>query len=333
MLGSANTDKGEVTLISNIPIDENGGITPGIPLILTPRKINSTARNNTLLIFDFNQAITDGFMCRSFASKHYNDYGSGKENAVAEEKIKEFLQDPGIKNEAKLKSVLQSALSSGVEAAIVSLTYPKVVEYVVKNHLGLTEEQAQSIKVFEGVTNSQTLQIEDPAKIAEKMTKLQDSQIGKHLCVLYLLKAYKKDKGMLPQKVMLVDGNQMNINPADDFRRNVKELLEKDMESLLEDIDQGIAKVDIKEEEIENITFKGINVSSEPTTETDKTVDDGYLGKVKRWIEGRSDIPLTPPPSYKSEDDSEESLLPNSESDTDSYAPLESKKQTESGQE
>ncbi|MGL9762454.1 MAG: hypothetical protein ACR5LB_10065 [Wolbachia sp.] len=59
------------------------------------------------------------------------------------------------------------------------------------------------------------------------MTKSQDPQIEKHLRVLYLLKAHKKDKGMLLQKVMLVDGNMRNTNPVDDFHRNIKELLKK----------------------------------------------------------------------------------------------------------
>ncbi|WP_250294631.1 hypothetical protein [Wolbachia endosymbiont of Oedothorax gibbosus] len=332
------------------------------------------AGNNTLLIFDFNQTITNGFMCRFFASNGYSDYNSGEENAVTKEKIKEFLQKEGsgIKNEAKLKSVLQFALSSVVKVNIVTSSYPKVVEYVVKNHLGLTEGETQSIKVFEGTTKRQDLQIEDSldsAEVDEKMTKCQDPQIGKHLCVLSLLKAYKKDKGMLPQKVMLVDGNQRGINPADDFYKSIKEgLLEKDMKGLLENIDQEIAEVDIREEEINNIAFKGVNVSSEPTIGTDGAGDDGYLDKVGKWIKepiqnlenpvddgpenhskktskessdsgigGQNSeekdpskkvglsgsTPLTPPPSYKSEDGSEKSL---SEFDTNSNATLESKK-------
>nr|CAD7412253.1 unnamed protein product [Timema poppensis] len=213
----------------------------------------------------------------------YDDYDSGKEKAVIKEKIEEFLQKEGsgIKNKEKLRSVLDSALSSGVEVAIVSSAkYIKAVEYVVKNHLGLTEEQAQGIKVVGGTTKRQ-----DPlnsAEVAKRMNEPQDPQIGKHLCVLSLLKAYKKDKGMLPQKVMLVDGNQRGINPADDFYKSIKEgLLEKDMKGLLENIDQEIAEVDVREEEINNIAFKGINVSSEPTTGTDGAADDGYLGKEK----------------------------------------------------
>ncbi|MGL9725804.1 MAG: hypothetical protein ACR5KV_03865 [Wolbachia sp.] len=71
------------------------------------------------------------------------------------------------------------------------------------------------------------------------MTRPQDPQIGKHLCVLYLLKAYK-NKDMLPQKVMLVNSNMQNTNPANNFHKNIKELLEKDKdtESFLENIDQ-----------------------------------------------------------------------------------------------
>ncbi|MGL9757958.1 MAG: hypothetical protein ACR5LA_03715 [Wolbachia sp.] len=246
---------------------------------LPPEKVekiisNIPASNSALLIFDFNQTIVNSPICNQFASKNYSDYGSGKENAVTDEKIKEFLQNSGIKNKEKLKSVLQSALSSGVEVAVVSPTYPKAVEYVAKNHLGLVEDQAQSIKIFEGVTKRQTSRIADSAKTTEP----QDPQIGKHLCVLYLLKAYKKDKGILPQKVMLVDGNMRNTNPVDDFCRNIKELLEKDMNSLLENIDQEIAEVDISEAELENITFKGINVSGEQTT--DKAEDGDYLDEV-----------------------------------------------------
>lgn len=279
-------------------------------------------KNGSILIFDFDQTIVKNPMCNLFASKNYNDYGSGQNNAVTREKIEELLQNSGIKNKEKLRSVLQSALSSGTEVAIVSPAHPKSVEYIVKNHLGLTEEQAQSIKVFEGATKCQTPRIEDPAT-AEKMIKPQDPQIGKHLCVLYLLKAHKKDKGMLPQKVMLVDGNMRNTNPVDDFRGNIEKLLEKDkdMKDILKNIDSEIAEVCISEEELKTITFKGINISSEPTTETDRAADDGYLDEVEKWIEepiqNLQDIknesgletPLTPPPSYTSEDGSEKSFL------------------------
>ncbi|MFP3016382.1 MAG: hypothetical protein ACEY3H_02200 [Wolbachia sp.] len=349
MLGSVNTDKGKVTLTSHTPIGEDGEITPGISPTPAPRNnppspkeagnlvskfmLGTAKENNTLLIFDFDQTITNRSMHNSFAPKNYSDYNSGEKDAVTEEKIKEFLQNPGIKNKEKLRSVLGSALSRGVEVAIVSSAkYIKAVEYVVKNHLGLTEEQVQGIKVVGGATKRQ-----DPlnsAEVAKRMNEPQDPQIGKHLCVLYLLKAYKNKHGELPKKVMLVDGNQRGINPADDFRENVKELLErdKDMKNILKNIDQEIAKVSVSEEELENITFKGINVSSEPITETNKAADDGYLGKVEKWIkepthQNPQDIEslgsLTLPPPYTSEDGSEKSL---SEFDTNSNAPLEGKK-------
>ncbi|MEY2393447.1 hypothetical protein [Wolbachia endosymbiont of Tettigetta isshikii] len=292
-------------------------------------------KKNALLIFDFDQTIVKSSMCNLFEYQNYNDYDSGQDNAVTKEKIEEFLKNSGIKNKKKLKHVLQSALSRGAEVAIVSLAYPKSVEYIVKNYLDLTEEQAQSIKVFEETTKRQTSQIEDPAKMAEKMNKSQDPQIGKHLCVLYLLKAHKKDKGMLPQKVMLVDGNMRNTNPVDDFHRNIKELLKKNMNSLLENIDQEIAEVDISKKELENITFKEINISSELTTETNRAADDGYLDEVEKWIEEPiqnlqdiknklcSETPSTSPPSYKSEDGSDRSL---SESDVGGNATSNSKK-------
>lgn len=286
MHGVGNKDN--ITPISHKAGSENGTPTPtprtSIPKQdgknpLPPEKVekiisNIPASNSALLIFDFNQIFVETPICNQFASKNYSDYGSGKENALTDEKIKEFLQNSGIKNKEKLKSVLESALSSGVEVAIVSPTYPKAVEYVVKNHLDLTEEQAQSIKVFEGATNRKI------------------SQIGKHLCVLYLLKTHKKNKGMLPQKVMLVDGNMWNTNPVDDFHRNVNELLEKDMSSLLENIDQEIAEVDISEEEINNIAFKGINVSNELTKGTDEAADYGYLDEVEKWIDYAAMLPI-----------------------------------------
>lgn len=298
-------DEHQAKSISCTPESENGRIKQAPPKPAR-RKISSTAGNNGLLILDFNQTIVDGFMCNSFASKGYSDYNSGKENPVTEEKIEEFLQDSEIKNKEKLKSVLESALSNGVEIAIVSHKYPKAVEYIVKNHLDL-EEQAQAIKVFEGIikdqtsqeeqyqrleeqcqrlkaleiTKDQTSQTGNSAAITDRAIKLKDSQSGKHLCVLSLLKAYKKDKGMLPQKVMLVDGNQRGINPADDFYKSIEEgLLEKDMKGLLENIDQKIAKVDISKGELENITFKGINVFSE--------AKDYYLNEAEKWITSKN---------------------------------------------
>uniref|UniRef100_A0AAU7YM98 Uncharacterized protein n=1 Tax=Wolbachia endosymbiont of Oeneis ivallda TaxID=3171168 RepID=A0AAU7YM98_9RICK len=306
MHGVGNKDN--ITPISHKAGSENGTPTP-TPRTSTPKQgdkkisplsfekteeaiSNVPTRSNALLIFDFNQTIVESSICNQFASKNYSDYGSGKENALTDEKIKEFLEKSGIKNKEKLKSVLQSALSSGVEVAVVSTTYPKAVEYVVKNHLGLAEDQAQSIKIFEGVTKRQTSRIADPAKTTEP----QDPQIGKHLCVLYLLKAYKKDKGMLPQKAMLVDGNMRNTNPVDDFCRNIKELLEKDMNSLLENIDQEIAEVDISEAGLKNITFKGINVSGEQTT--DKAADGDYLNEVGVWMtDDSTDVIMSTTPS------------------------------------
>lgn len=326
-----------VTLLSHTAVNENGAATSPTPTprtstpkqdgknTLPPEKVekiisNIPASNSALLIFDFNQTIVESPICNQFASKNYSDYGSGKENAVTDEKIKEFLQNSGIKNKEKLKSVLQSALSSGVEVAVVSTTYPKAVEYVVKNHLGLAEDQAQSIKIFEGVTKRQTSRIADPAKTTEP----QDPQIGKHLCVLYLLKAYKKDKGMLPQKAMLVDGNMRNTNPVDDFCRNIKELLEKDMNSLLENIDQEIAEVDISEAELENITFKGINVSGEQTT--GKAADGDYLDEVGVWMRDDStDVIMSTTPSLER---SSSSGSADSKPEKPAYAVIDKSKKT-----
>lgn len=325
------------TTLSYTAVNENGAATSPIP---TPRtsapkqdgknpllpekveKIISTipASNSALLIFDFNQTIVESPICNQFASKNYSDYGSGKENAVTDEKIKEFLQNSGIKNKEKLKSVLQSALSSGVEVAVVSTTYPKAIEYIVKNHLDLTEEQTQIIKVFKGITKHKTSRIGDQKTI----DKPQDPQIGKHLCVLYLLKAYKKDKDMLPQKVMLVDGNIRNTNPADDFCRNIQELLEKDMNSLLENIDQKIAEVDVSEKELKNITLKGINVSGEQTT--DKAAGGDYLDEVGIWMtDDSTDVTMSTTPSLGRSSSSESA---DSKLEKPAYASTDKNKKT-----
>lgn len=322
-----------VTPLSYTAVSENGAATSPIPTprtstpkqngknTLPPEKVekiisNIPASNSALLIFDFNQTIVESPICNQFAFKNYSDYGSGKANAVTDKEIKEFLQNSGIKNKEKLKSVLKSALSRGVEVAIVSPTYPKAVEYVVKNHLDLTEEQAQSIKVFEGAIKLKTSQIGD--------RKPQDPQIGKHLCVLYLLKTHKKNKGMLPQKVMLVDGNIRNTNPVDDFCRNIKELLAKDMNSLLENIDQEIAEVDISEAELENITFKGINVSGEQTT--DKAADGDYLDEVGVWMtDDSTDVIMSTTPSLER---SSSSGSADSKPEKPAYAVIDKSKKT-----
>ncbi|WP_341814190.1 MULTISPECIES: hypothetical protein [unclassified Wolbachia] len=98
--------------------------------------------NNTLLIFDFDNTITNGHMHNIFSGKHSgfkkSDFNSGAEYAVNDTDIGNFLKNTGgVKNKETLKSVLQSALSNGVKVNIASYTgYSDAVRRVVENHLG-----------------------------------------------------------------------------------------------------------------------------------------------------------------------------------------------------
>lgn len=236
------------------------------------KKVVGNSNLEQLLIFDFDQTITNGHMHGSFSRSKKRDLNSGEKNAVTEQDIKDFLQreNSGIKNKKKLECVLENALNQGMEVAIASFTsYPKAVEYVVKNHLGLTKEQAQSIKVVGGMDSS---------------FEQKGSKIRKNLHVLYLLKAYKKIRGTLPQEVMLVDDDNLNVVCVNDFHKNVEELLAQDMNSILKNIDPEIAKVDVSKEELKSIKFQGILVSRGPITEVNGAVDNDYLGEVEKWI-------------------------------------------------
>ncbi|MGL9759551.1 MAG: hypothetical protein ACR5LA_12850 [Wolbachia sp.] len=90
--------------------------------------------NNALLIFDFDNTITNGHMHGVFSGKHSgikkSDYNSAAEDAVTDDDIRKFLEGTGrIKNEEKLKSVLKFALSGGIEVNIASFTgYPNAVK-------------------------------------------------------------------------------------------------------------------------------------------------------------------------------------------------------------
>ncbi|WP_265034001.1 hypothetical protein [Wolbachia endosymbiont (group A) of Sicus ferrugineus] len=57
MLGSANTDKGKVTLTSHTPIDENGGITPEIPPTPAPRNTEQKTDETPLPVPPKNRAL------------------------------------------------------------------------------------------------------------------------------------------------------------------------------------------------------------------------------------------------------------------------------------
>ncbi|MDG7057325.1 MAG: hypothetical protein LKM43_04225 [Wolbachia endosymbiont of Penenirmus auritus] len=106
--------------------------------------------NNALLIFDFDNTITNGHMHNAFSRLIKSDLDSGAEYAVTDNDIEGFMKEKGgIKNEETLKPLLQSALSSGLEVNIASYTgYPNAVKGVVENHLGLSKEQVNSVSVF-----------------------------------------------------------------------------------------------------------------------------------------------------------------------------------------
>ncbi|MDX5462512.1 MAG: hypothetical protein O7157_03065 [Wolbachia endosymbiont of Tetragnatha montana] len=108
--------------------------------------------NNTLLIFDFDNTITNEHMHNAFSRSSKSDFVSTQNNVVTDTDIKDFLKNTGgIKNEEKLKFVLQFAISKGIEVNIASYTgYPTAVKKVVEDYLGLSKEQADSISVFGG---------------------------------------------------------------------------------------------------------------------------------------------------------------------------------------
>ncbi|MGL9703127.1 hypothetical protein [Wolbachia endosymbiont of Cimex lectularius] len=97
--------------------------------------------NNALLIFDFDNTLTNGHMHNAFSRLGKSDLDSTQNNAVTDADIRKFLKNTdGIRNEETLKSVLQSALSNGVEVNIASYTgYPNAVKEVAEDYLGLSK--------------------------------------------------------------------------------------------------------------------------------------------------------------------------------------------------
>ncbi|MDR2548578.1 MAG: hypothetical protein LBC34_03765 [Rickettsiales bacterium] len=164
--------------------------------------------NNALLIFDFDNTITNGHMHNVFYGKHSgfkkSDFNSGSEYAVTDADIGNFLKNTGgIKSEETLKSVLQSALSNGVEVNIASyIGYPNAVKRVVGNHLDLSKKQVGGISVFGGFPESY-----DP-----KLPEGKRDQVGKNLHTCKAIVEYKNNhNGQLPKTVMLVDDSIGNI--------------------------------------------------------------------------------------------------------------------------
>lgn len=168
--------------------------------------------NNTLLIFDFDNTITNGHMHSVFRNGEKSDFNSTQNNAMTDHNIKNFLKDTGgIKNEERLKSTLQSALSSGMEVNIASYTgYSDAVRRVVENHLGLSKEQAGGISVFGGFPGDYDNEL-------PKGLKEQKNQVGKNLHICKAIVEYKDKHGELPKTVMLVDDDVENIQKINEF--------------------------------------------------------------------------------------------------------------------
>lgn len=218
--------------------------------------------NNSLLIFDFDNTITNGHMHNAFSRLEKSDFNSGAEYAVTDNDIEGFMKEKGgIKNEETLKSVLQSALSSGMEVNIASYTkYPNAVKRVVENHLDLSKKQAGGISVFGGFPADYDTQL------PRSNVKEQQNQVGKNLHICRVIVEYKnKHNGQLPKTVMLVDDSTDNIKKIDEFVESMGK-----REGWLKENGLSI-------EDIQKIKFEGVQVPKES-----KNVD--YLGEVQEFI-------------------------------------------------
>ncbi|MDX5507345.1 MAG: hypothetical protein O7149_01815 [Wolbachia endosymbiont of Hylaeus sinuatus] len=218
-------------------------------------------KNNVLLIFDFDNTITNGHMHNALSRLSKSDFNSTQNNAATDNDIKNFLENTdGIKNKEGLKSVLQSALSSGIEVNIASYTkYPDAVKEVVKDHLGLFEEQTGSISVFGGFPGDYDNQLQ------ELDVREQQSQVGKNLHICEAIVKYKNKHGELPKTVMLVDDDVKNIQKINEFVASMSKRggwLEKNGLSI---------------EDIQKIKFEGVQVPKK-----DKNVD--YLERVQEFV-------------------------------------------------
>ncbi|WP_264731633.1 hypothetical protein [Wolbachia endosymbiont (group A) of Sphaerophoria taeniata] len=220
--------------------------------------------NNTLLIFDFDNTITNGHMHNIFSGKHSgfkkSDFNSGAEYAVKDTDIGNFLKNTGgVKNKETLKSVLQSALSNGVKVNIASYTgYSDAVRRVVENHLGLSKEQAGGISVFGGFPGDYDNEL-------PKGLKEQKNQVGKNLHICKAIVEYKDKHGELPKTVMLVDDDVKNIQKINEFVASMSKR------------EEWLEKNGLSIEEIQKIKFEGARVPKE-----DKNV--GYLERIQEFV-------------------------------------------------
>ncbi|GFR25746.1 uncharacterized protein TNCT_505911 [Trichonephila clavata] len=218
--------------------------------------------NNTLLIFDFDNTITNGHMHNTFSRLSKSDFVSTQNNVVTDTDIKDFLKNTGgIKNEERLKSTLQFALSGGIEVNIASYTgYPNAVRRVAENHLGLSKEQADSVSVFGGFP------VDYDTQLQELDVREQQSQVGKNLHICEAIVNYKNNhNGRLPKTVMLVDDSVGNIKRINEFIESMSKR------------EEWLEKNGLSIEEIQKIKFEGARVPKE-----DKNV--GYLERVQEFV-------------------------------------------------
>ncbi|MDE5059116.1 MULTISPECIES: hypothetical protein [Wolbachia] len=219
-------------------------------------------KNNVLLIFDFDHTITNGHMHNAFSRLRKSDFNPTEENAVTDNDIRNFLGSTGgVKNEERLKSTLQSALSGGIEVNIASYTgYPNAVKKVAEYYLGLSEKQTGSISVFGGFPGDYDSQLQ------ELDVREQQSQVGKNLHICEAIVNYKNNhNGRLPKTVMLVDDSVGNIKRINEFVESMSKR-------------KGWLKENgLSVEDINNIKFEGVQVPKE-----DKNV--GYLERVQEFV-------------------------------------------------
>lgn len=219
--------------------------------------------NNKLLIFDFDNTITNGHMHNYFGGLGISDFNSAVKDAVTDADIGKFLEGTGgIKNEKELKSALQSALSNGIEVNIASFTgYPNAVKRVVENHLGLSKEQADSVSIFGHLPKHYDSQLPEIG---------QQNQFGKNLHICKAIVEYKDKHGQLPKTVMLVDDDKTNI-----------EKIKKFVESMSER-DGWLKENGLSIEDIQKIEFKGVQA---PMNRSGKVAGDtNYLGRIQELI-------------------------------------------------
>ncbi|WP_339045826.1 hypothetical protein [Candidatus Mesenet endosymbiont of Agriotes lineatus] len=221
-------------------------------------------KSDALLIFDFDNTITNGHMHNTFSKLEKSDFNTAAKYAVTNDDISNFLENTGgIKNEESLKSRLESALSNGIAVNIASYTgYPNAVKKVVEGYLDLSKEQSGGISVFGGFPKDYDVKL--PEDIKE-----QQNQVGKNLHIYKAIVEYKEKHGKLPKTVMLVDDSIGNIRKVNEFTSSIeKEWLEKN----------GLNFEDIK-----NIEFEGVQASHK--NKNGKTTGDiNYLEKVQEFI-------------------------------------------------